>query len=142
MLWSCYIYIISIGIIFIFYRSIQWYIIIKMWAMYLLSDVWCFLITIKISKETQHMPNHVTKWIPFKVNLVIVTINTFETFRYIIEMMIYKLRQWQNIFPVDLYFDRMLLTWKAHDCISRNCRHIKHNAVIFLFISMCKLSLD
>ena len=47
--------------------------------MYLLSDVWCFLITIKISKETQHMPNHVTKWIPFKVNLVIVTINTFET---------------------------------------------------------------
>ena len=25
------------------------------------------------------MPNHVTKWIPFKVNLVIVTINTFET---------------------------------------------------------------
>ena len=49
--------------------------------MYLSNDVWCFLTTIEndISKETPHMPNLVTKWICFKVNLVIVTINTFET---------------------------------------------------------------
>ena len=119
MLWSCYIYIISIGIIFIFYRSIQWYIIIKMWAMYLLSDVWCFLITIKISKETQHMPNHVTKWIPFKVNLVIVTINTFETRDFGI-----LLRWWYINCDNDKIFSQLI-------CISIECYWPEKRMIVF-----------